>query len=120
MTNEEIDRLSQSIGIVGALISFGIPILLWRLCIRPWKATSAIKWGLKGALWPPVIFAWALGKPITFALFGIGSFDAFVETLIGVLGSFILFSPIGFVVGLVAFAARSRPPAEQPAPPQDG
>lgn len=108
MSDTQLDFLSQSAGIVGALLMLGIPFALWRLALRPWKPKSRIQYALRAAAWPPVILSSALGRPITFALFGIGGIEGFTEALLGIFGGSIVLSPIGFLIGIAVHASRTQ------------
>ena len=105
MSNEQLTSVA---GIVGAALTFGLPLLAWALAIRPWRAGTRIQWAVKGALWPAVVLSFGFARPIMYLLFGIGESSVFVDSVYGFLGGLIVASPIGAVVGAIAYSARGR------------
>jgi len=88
-------------GIISAVISITIPILLWLVVMRNWKPQTKLIYALKFAFWPIVILTFSLGGPISREIFGIESryLMDLGRSIQGLIGLFIITSPIFFAIG---------------------
>src|SRR2546425_13077309 len=101
------------VGVVGTLISVGIPVLLWLFILRPWKPSTRLQYATRFALWPFVYSSFGIGKPLTFEIFGIRApyQMSLGDSLLGLVGlSLILavgFFGIGWIRGRKLSASQN-------------
>ena len=68
MTTGEFGKIGAA---TAGLLTIGLPLSLWAVVLRPWRAKSRLTYALRLALWPPVILSFDLGVPLTLHLFGV-------------------------------------------------
>jgi hypothetical protein len=105
---EQTQAFGRAIGLVAAVLSFGIPAALWFVALRPWKPRSRTSYAVKCALWPVVVLTYFFGGPVAYAIVGLPRtyLPDFGETVIGLIIPACFLSMLCFGIGWIRGAAK--------------
>lgn len=101
LMDDQLDRLAEIGGTIGATVGFAVPIALWFYVLRPWKPRGRFSYALRWAAWPLVVMSFNIGKPIMLLVIGFPSENAFAEFGLGMVGSAMLIGLPAFIVGWI-------------------